>query len=262
MNSDILQNITNEDYVFINRIQSEVTQSCALPFSLPVERIPALIYQAAQYFWLNSDWCSENRYFAIRNSDIHKHDALNKHITLPEQIIGIGGVYKINNSKSYGALGDFSIERMVMSTYSQFGGKMTSTGIQSQSYNLTDAITAMYEVSTYNQYLNAPITYDYNIFSHQLLLLGDLGYSDLLIDCFVRTRIQSLYNNYYFFRYVVCLTKKALSDIYGYIEFNLPGGVKINYDRLESSASDEISEIQEWIKQNNGNSLILQPNTL
>ena len=28
------------DFQFIQRVQSEVTQSCALPFAIPVERIP------------------------------------------------------------------------------------------------------------------------------------------------------------------------------------------------------------------------------
>ena len=39
------------DFQFITRVQKEVTQSCALPFAVPVERIPEFIIQAAQYFW-------------------------------------------------------------------------------------------------------------------------------------------------------------------------------------------------------------------
>ena len=41
------------DVAFISSIQKEVTQSCALPFALPVDRIPAFIIQAAEWFWLN-----------------------------------------------------------------------------------------------------------------------------------------------------------------------------------------------------------------
>ena len=49
------------DMQFVQRVQAEVTQSCALPFAVPVERIPSFIVQAAQWFWLNSDLCSEER---------------------------------------------------------------------------------------------------------------------------------------------------------------------------------------------------------
>ena len=39
------------DHQFILRVQNEVTQSCALPFAVPIERIPEFIIQSAQYFW-------------------------------------------------------------------------------------------------------------------------------------------------------------------------------------------------------------------
>ena len=34
------------DFQFITRVQKEVTQSCALPFAVPVDRIPEFIIQA------------------------------------------------------------------------------------------------------------------------------------------------------------------------------------------------------------------------
>ena len=69
------------DMQFIQRVQAEVTQSCALPFAVPVERIPAFIVQAAQWFWLNSDLCSEERMYVVRNEDICKGNGMNKIVT-------------------------------------------------------------------------------------------------------------------------------------------------------------------------------------
>jgi len=95
-----------------------------------------------------------------------------------------------------------------------------------------------------------------------LILLGDLGYSDLLINCWRRCDIQDLYNNYYFFRFVVCLAKRALSVIYGTFEFKLPGGVTINYSDLSSAANDELDEIKEWVNNQHAADYFFQPNTL
>ena len=67
------------DYKFITRVQNEVTQSCALPFALPAERIPEYIMQAAQYFWQNDDFSIEERYYVIKNSDICVGNKLNNH---------------------------------------------------------------------------------------------------------------------------------------------------------------------------------------
>lgn len=268
--------MTREEYVkfqdeidmqFIQRVQAEVTTSCALPMALPIERIPEFIRQAAEWFWLNSDWCSEERMYVIKNKDICTCDVMNKTITLPNQIIGVHGVYRTSSQMRYGTMGDFSLERMMMSSYSSFGGVGSIGGglngtPGNAGYALQDMITAMYEVDTFNQSLNAPLTYDYNIFSHKLVILGDLKWQDILVDCYIRCKIQDLYNNYYFFRFVVCLAKQALSAIYGRFEFKLPGGVQINYSGLQDEAKEELDEIKEWVYNHNGVAYFFQPNTL
>ena len=118
MTEDILKIQDEIDYQFILRVQNEVTQSCALPFALPAERIPEYILQAAQYFWQNCDFSVEERNYFIKNSDICKTSKLNKIVQLPQQIVGVHGVYKVQSQLKYGAMGDFSIERMMLSSYS------------------------------------------------------------------------------------------------------------------------------------------------
>ena len=255
------------DYQFILRVQKEVTQSCALPFALPAERIPEYILQAAGWFYENVDMACEERMYVIKNSDICKGNKLNKIVQLPQQIMGVHGVYKLQEHLKYGVMGDFSLERMMMSTYSMFGGAGTvGGGFNGTSgmagFSLGDVMTSMYEVDTFNQMLNAPLTYNFNMYSSKLAILGDLGSSDILIDCMVRCRIQDLYNSPYFFRLVVCYAKRALSTIYGMFEFKLPGGVTINYSNLSDQANDEIGEIKEWAENNRSVDYFFQPNTL
>lgn len=255
------------DYQFIQRVQHEVTQSCALPFVVPAERIPEFILQAAQWFWQNDDLSIEERMYMIPNSEICNNNKLNKIVQLPQQIISVFGVYKIQKNLKYGAMGDFSLERMMMSTYSMFGGVGTVAGgfngtSGMAGFSLGDVITSMYEVETFNQTLNAPLSYNFNTYSSKLVLLGDLGHSDLLIDCFKRCKIQDLYNNYYFFRLVVCFVKRALSTIYGAFEFKLPGGVTINYGMFQDEAKEEIDSIKEWVEGNRAVDYFFQPNKL
>jgi hypothetical protein len=256
------------DMAFMLRVQKEVTQTCALPLAVPLERIPEFIRQAADYFVLNSDWCSEERMYIIKNSEFCKNNGMNKIVTLPPQIIGVHGVYRSNSQRTYGTMADFSLERMMLSSYAQFGGIGTiGGGVNGPApglpgYTLSDVIAAMYEVDTFNQTLNSPLTYDYNIFSHQLVILGDLKWQDVLIACYKRCTIQALYNNHYFFRYVVCLVMRALNRIYGTFEFKLPGGVTINYSTFKDEADEEIQEIKEWVNEHNGVGYFFQPNTL
>jgi hypothetical protein len=139
------------------------------------------------------------------------------------------------------------------------GGMM---GMGGSGYSLSDMMVSMYEVDTFNQTLNAPLTYNFNTYSSKLVLLGDLGYSDLLISCMVRCRVQDLYNNYYFFRCVVAFVKKALSTIYGSMEFKLPGGVTINYSNFKDEADSDMEEIKEWIEKNRACDYFFMPNSL
>ncbi len=83
-----------------------------------------------------------------------------------------------------------------------------------------------------------------------MVLLGDLGYSDLVINVMQRCSIHELYNNYWFFRYCVCLVKQGLSTIYGTLEFKLPGGVTINYSKFSDEAEKEMDKIEERLKSN------------
>ena len=109
MTEDILKIQDEIDYQFILRVQNEVTQSCALPFALPAERIPEYILQAAQYFWQNCDFSVEERHYFVKNEDICKVSKLNKIVQLPQQIVGVHGVYKVQSQLKYGAMGDFQL---------------------------------------------------------------------------------------------------------------------------------------------------------
>lgn len=255
------------DYKFIQRVIKEVTKSCALPFKLPVECIPEYILQAAGWFWENVDMACEERLYIIPNSALCKDGQLNKIVQLPQQIMGVHGVFKIQEHMKYGAMGDFSLERMMMSSYSMFGGSGTvgggfngTTGMAG--YTLTDVVTSMYEVSTFDQYLNAPLTYSFNPNSSKLNIMGDLGWSDMLINCMVRCTIQDLYNNPYFFRLVTSYVKQALEEIYTTWEFKLPGGITINFDKISSKAEKDEEKVEEWAERNRAADYFFMPGTL
>ena len=150
-------------------------------------------------------------------------------------------------------MGDFSLERMILNNSalaSGAGGSLSDVFGSGNGYNLTDVMGALYEVDTYKYMFNAPLTYDYNEFSNDLVIQGALGNSDLILDVFQRIKIQDLYKNYYFFRYCVCLGLRSMATIMGTIEFKLPGGVTLNYQVWRDMANEEMQQINEWIISN------------
>ena len=202
------QNIEDQvDYNFIQRIIQELTQSCALNVPIPASAIPPLIIQAAQYFWQNDDQAVQHKWYCLPNYQIQKCGP-NNIVKLPPQIVAVVGVYKTSGYFNYGVMGDFSLERMILNNAalaSGVGGSLSDVFGTGTGYNLTDVMAALYEVDTYKYMFDSPLTYDYNEFSNDLVIQGALGRSNLILDVFQRIKIQDLYNNYYFFRYCVCL---------------------------------------------------------
>jgi hypothetical protein len=240
------------DYQFVQRIIQELTQSCALNLPIPASAIPPLILQAAQFFWANDDRAVEERWYCLPNSEFNKCGP-NKTAKLPDQIISVFGVYKSTDQYSYGVMGDFSLERMLLNSSalaSSSGSSMSNVYGAAGGYSLMDVTAALYEVNTYKAMFDSPLTYNYNEFSKELIVLGDLGVSSLVLQTWQRCKIQDLYNDYYFFRYCVCLGMRSMGQIMGMFEFKLPGGVTINSQMLADRASEEMQSIYEWLQSN------------
>ena len=255
------------DMQFMQSVIVEVTQTCVLPNPIPLERIPAIILDAAKYFWENDDLAVEERYYFIPYKELCKGNTFNKIVQLPIQIMSVCGCYR-SSETTYGNLGDFSIERMMMASYATFGGLGTIGGSNmgygtydgASGFKLADVVVGMYEIDTFNQVLNPTLSYNYNPYSKKLIITGDCKRSNIVINCWKRVRLQDLYQSHYFFRYCVCRVKMALSQIYGTFTFKYPGGVEINVDTYSDPAKDELEKIQEWIENNHATDYFYQPN--
>lgn len=256
------------DMQFMQNVIAEVTQSCVLPNPVPLDRIPIIILNAARWFWQNDDAAVEQRFYFIPKSELCKGNTFNKIIQLPEQIMSVQGCYR-SSETTYGNLGDFSIERMMMSSYATFGGLGSiggggGAGVGGMfngvsGFKIQDVVVGMYEIDTFKQTFEPTLSYNYNEYSKKLVILGDSKGSNIVIDCWKRVRIQDLYNNYYFFRWCVCQVKMALSQIYGTFSFKYPGGVEINFSMYSDAASEELDSIKEWVENNRATDYFFQP---
>ena len=252
------------DYAFIQRVIKELTSACALNLPIPAANIPPLIIQAAQWFWQNCDYASEQRYYCVKNCDFQKCGP-NTTVRLPEQIIAVFGVNKLNDSFNYGVLGDFSLERMILNNSAMangMGSTLTDVFGSGNGYSLTDVTAALYEVQTYKSIFDVPLTFDFNEFSKELVILGDLGYSDLLLQTYRRLRIQDLYKNYYFFRLVIAFCLRSMGTIMGTVDFKLPGGSTINYNRFNDLADKYQEEVEAWVIKNHAADYFINANSI
>jgi hypothetical protein len=64
--------------------------------------------------------------------------------------------------------------------------------------------------------------------------------------------VDKLMEDELFFRYVVAKCKMQLSRVIGTFDFNLPGGIKINFDLIRSEGETALEKIEEEIKSEEG----------
>lgn len=252
------------DYNFIQRIIQELTQTCAINIPMQASAIPPLILQAAEFFWENCDQAIEERWYCLPFKEFTKCGP-NMLAKLPPQILSVNGLYKTTDSWSYGVMGDFSLERMILNNSaiaSGVGGSTSDFFGSGTGYTLQDITAALYEVQTYEYLFDSPVTYNYNPYSNELVVLGAMGNSDLMLNVYKRLKIQDLYKNYYFFRYCVCLGLRSMAQILGTFEFKLPGGVTLNYSIWRDMANEEIQKIEEWIQKNHAVDYFINTNTI
>ena len=71
---------------------------------------------------------------------------------------------------------------------------------------------------------------------------------------------ESLYDDELFVRYVLAEAKINIGRLLGTFEYNLPGGVRVNYNNIQSLGKEERTEIIQMIKDENTPSYFLQWN--
>ncbi len=74
--------------------------------------------------------------------------------------------------------------------------------------------------------------------------------SNVLIKGYQKIEENFLFDDYYFIEYVLAESKKQLGRMLGQFQYNLPGGVTINFDMLRSEGDERLKEVKQEIKDN------------
>ena len=83
---------------------------------------------------------------------------------------------------------------------------------------------------------------------------------DVGVRAFIDIPEESLYDDELFVRYVLAESKINIGRLLGMFEYNLPGGVRINYNNIQTLGQNEKTEILQQIKDENTPSYFLQWN--
>ena len=238
--------MTNDE--FIANVQQELSVACALPFTVPIPEINRIIKYSADWFYKKYEDAVEERYYFI-TTELFKQTQFktDRTVTMPNCVFSVWQVKKLKEdfarSMSFDGTADFGIERLFLSD---------SVSLGQGTENLMYYTLNMYWMDVASHIINHTISFNYNRNSHRLFIGGETPNRDCVAMCYAKIPLEHLMNDEIFYRYVVAKCKVQLSRILGTFDFNLPGGIKINYDLIRDEGKDEIEKIETEVKEEEG----------
>jgi len=230
----------------ITDINDEITFSGALPYNIPEKDIKKIIKNAKLYFYDHWRDALEPRYLLIPPQIFTTPQFKdNRSITLPDcvwfvhrcQELGQGGSIFGTMDRDFGDSKFLGTELTLSPAY---GDALVYRTVMMSFLDLTKAFT-----------LNGIVGFDFNKNSKRLIITGRTVDKGLAVKVMVQINDEALYNDEMFQRYTRAKAKMRLAQMLSSFEFNLPGGVKINYSNLSAQADKELEKVLEDMKGEN-----------
>ena len=231
---------------FIDLVDSELTMDCTLPQVLNPRTIKRLITTEAQpWFYQNYPYAVQRAYYYVPRNYMETEEFTRyKYITLPEQIQTVTWVFKVDNRSLY----QLGINAPNLSI---------NLGVTNQPF-LSSYVTTIGELGLYKTVLDSfsdmlnqmnlfTVQYDYNQMSNRLNILSNIR-DNLILECYVNIEDEALYSDPLFLKYVQGIAKLKMSEVLGRFDFNLPGDIKYNPEKIESEGQKSIDFVMEQIK--------------
>jgi len=248
---------------FLDEIGDDITGACMVPINLPQKEIINIIKRAKKWFYKKYEYSVKENLYHIPNS-VFSTEHFKKHraLTLPgPSLDGGGGVFSVYGlydiSSGWNGSGggmdvrfqdgsDFSMERML------FRGMYEGSGMAEAAEELQYYVLNASMADLSRQILENPISYHYSSLTGELKFMGDTPKGDVILEIYETIPDCALYSDEIFFRYVSAKIKQSIGAKLAIFKFALPGNVDFDYDAIKSMGDDELSEINEEIKGDEG----------
>lgn len=251
---------------FLADIKGQVLYGCAIPVNLSDMMILNILENCARYFWENYDGAVYETQFVIHKEAFRPTMYLGQKaqsLCLPHCI---RTVFNCQRTKASGLIHlpikDKDVRTAI--TSGMLGGNMTGgmrSGIAEGRRQLQDFVVGIYELDTWKQVFNETLTFDWNYAMRKLIILGDMKGDNVAAQGYLNVPIENLINLQLFRDYVLAKVRKAYAVANSVVEFTLPGGLSISFDKVEALADEDISKIEEKIN-NHNHGFILFPNEI
>jgi hypothetical protein len=253
----------------IQEIRDDISHSCALPYNLNDQEIKRIIKRARAYFYDNYQYAVEDRIFVL-GKELFSNQSFRatRQIQLPSCVVSVYDVREVNGSGLIGTPDkDFGDSKLL-------GSELMLSPFAGDNLVYRTVLYSFFDLA--KAYLLETYAFNFNKNTKKLTINGrdpnrngatDTGSSTTLnagTDVGVRGYIarpeEDLYDDELFVRFCLAEAKINIGRLLGTFEYNLPGGVRVNYNNIQTIGTTEKAEIMQMIKDENTPSYFLQWN--
>lgn len=224
----------------ITEISAELTQSCALPYSLKDAEIKRLIRRAERWFYDNYRDAVEDRYIVLPK-ELFEHKSFVDHrtIQLPDCVVS---VYDMREISGVGIIGqpdrDFSDSKLL-------GAEIFLSPFQGDNLVYRTAMYSYFDLA--RAYDLQTIAYSWNKNTKRIYVKGRNPRRAAYVQAMVKIPQEALYDDELFIRYLLADAKINLGRTLQVFNYNLPGGIQINFDGIKQDGLTEMEAVKAQI---------------
>lgn len=231
----------------------ELTFSGAMPFKIPTREIERIINNASKYFYDYWRYALQSNHLVLPHrlfatSQFQKQ----RGIMLPDCVKYVHDCKEMKGSSIFGSIDrDLGDQKFI-------GSELFLTPFMGEALTYRIATFAFLDL-TKNLTIDT-IDFDYNHTTHYLQIMGRTPKVDVYLRIARKVEPQFLYENELFQRYVRAKAKLRLHEMLSATDFQLPGGFKYNYAKMDEIANKELELIMKTIEDENTPDFLIMEN--
>lgn len=224
-------------------IKNELTLAKALPYSIPDAEIERVIINAERYFYDNWRHAVEPRYLLIPGELLtNERFKQSRTIRMPDCIQFVHEVKEPKGNSIFGTIDrDFAENKFI-------GSEVFLTPFIGESLVYRTVLFSFLDIT--KNFIIDTVAFDYNKNTKCVSITGRTP-TKMVMQVAKKIEEQYLYEDEMFQRYVRAKAKVRLGELLTSFDFNLPGGIRPNYNTFVTKADAEFTAVLEMMKGEN-----------
>lgn len=224
-------------------IKNELTLAKALPYSIPDTEIERIIVNAERYFYDNWRHAVEPRYLLIPNELLSNDRFLqSRTIRMPDCVQFVHDVKEPKGSSIFSTIDrDFAENKFI-------GSEVFLTPFIGESLVYRTVLFSFLDIT--KNFILDTVAYDYNKNTKCISVTGRTP-TKMVVQISKKIDSQYLYEDEMFQRYTRAKAKVRLGELLTSFDFNLPGGIRPNYNTFVTKADAEFQAVLDMMKGEN-----------